>query len=84
MGGIAMGRTGINLRTDFDAAQLRLPASHSRDANQARRLPSIAAIYDGVNRNDAAMVGGKSRLSNDLPACKRRNLKQGISRLQEN
>ncbi len=61
MGGIAMGRAGIDIRSDFDAAQLRMLASHSRDANQARRLLSLAAIYDGMNRKDAAMVGGPSR-----------------------
>ncbi len=56
-----MGRTGTVIRSDFDAAQLRLLASHSRDANQARRLLSLAAIYDGMNRKDAAMVGGMDR-----------------------
>ena len=56
-----MGRTGTIIRTDFDAAQLRLLAGHSRDANQARRLLSLAAIYDGMNRKDAAMVGGMDR-----------------------
>jgi len=61
MGGIAMGRRGTIIRSDFDAAQLRLLASHSRDANQARRLLSLAAIYDGMSRKDAAMVGGMDR-----------------------
>jgi transposase len=61
MGGIAMGRSGTIIRSDFDAAQLRLLASHSRNANQARRLLSLAAIYDGMNRKDAAMVGGMDR-----------------------
>lgn len=56
-----MGRTGTIIRTDFDAAQLRVLASHSRDANQARRLLSLATIYDGMNRKDAAMVGGMDR-----------------------
>lgn len=56
-----MGRTGTVIRSDFDAAQLRLLASHSRDANQARRLLSLAAIYDGINRKDAAILGGMDR-----------------------
>ena len=56
-----MGRTGTVIRCDFDAAQLRLLASHSRDANQARRLLSLAAIYDGMARADAAIVGGMDR-----------------------
>jgi transposase len=61
MGGFAMGRTGIVIRSDFDAGQLRVLASHSRDANQARRLLSLAAIYDGMTRADAAIVGGMDR-----------------------
>ncbi|MDF2370670.1 MAG: IS630 family transposase [Rhizobiaceae bacterium] len=56
-----MGRTGTVIRSDFDAAHLRLLASRSRDANQARRLLSLAAIYDGMNRKDAAIVGGMDR-----------------------
>lgn len=56
-----MGRAGTVIRSDFDAAHLRLLASRSRDANQARRLLSLAAIYDGMNRKDAAIVGGMDR-----------------------
>ncbi len=56
-----MGRAGTTIRSDFDAEQLRLLASHSRDANQARRLLSLAAIYDGMNRKDAAILGGMDR-----------------------
>ncbi len=56
-----MGRTGTTIRSDFNAAQLRLLASRSRDANQARRLLSLALIYDGMNRKDAATLGGMDR-----------------------
>ncbi len=56
-----MGRTGTIIRSDFCAAELRLQASHSKDANQARRLLSLAAIYDGMNRKDAAILGGMDR-----------------------
>ena len=56
-----MGRTGIAIRSDFDATQLRLMARQSRDANQARRLLSLAAIYDGMSRADAAILGGMDR-----------------------
>ncbi len=56
-----MGRAGTTIRSDFDAEQLRLLASHSSDVNQARRLLSLAAIYDGMNRKDAAKVGGMDR-----------------------
>lgn len=45
------------LRTDFDAKSCRLAAKHARDASQARRLLSIAAIYDGASRGEAAVLG---------------------------
>jgi transposase len=61
MGGITMGRTGTAIRSDFDAGQLRVLARHGRDANQARRLLSLAAIYEGMARADAANVGGMDR-----------------------
>src|SRR5450759_2371593 len=48
----------VTLRQDFTAADLRLHARRSRDANQARRLLALAAIYDGGSRGDAARLGG--------------------------
>jgi len=51
----------ITLRPDFDAVALRALAKRCRDARQSRRLLSIAAIYDGMNRGDAASVGGMDR-----------------------
>jgi transposase len=47
----------IPLRTDFDAAQLRGLAKHSRDPDQTRRLLALAAIYAGGSRTDAARIG---------------------------
>jgi hypothetical protein len=47
----------LPLRTDFDAKSCRLAARHSGDASQARRLLSIAAIYDGASRGEAAVLG---------------------------
>jgi len=46
------------LRTDFDASGLRVLARNSKDAGQARRLLSLAAIYDGGRRHEAAKIGG--------------------------
>ena len=43
---------------DFTSAELRREARRSRDANQARRLLALAAIYDGGSRSDAARIGG--------------------------
>ena len=51
----------IPLRSDFDAARVRLAARESEDANQVRRLLALAAIYDGASRADAAEVGGVTR-----------------------
>jgi len=48
----------IPLRTDYDAARLRLAACESKDAGQTRRLLALAAIYDGASRTEAAAVGG--------------------------
>ncbi len=48
----------IGLRDDFDAPALRALAKASRDPNQLRRLLSVAEIYDGGSRGDAARVGG--------------------------
>ncbi len=49
--------TAIALRPDFTASSLRGHARRSRDAAQARRLLSLAVIYDGGSRSEAAMLG---------------------------
>jgi transposase len=46
------------LRDDYDGAGVRGLAKASKDAAQARRLMTLAAIYDGVSRLDAARMGG--------------------------
>ena len=38
-------------------------AHKATDPNQVRRLLAIAAVYDGMNRRDAAAVGGMDRQS---------------------
>ena len=48
----------IALRDDYDGARLRALAKASRDAGQTRRLLSLAVIYDGGIRSDAAALGG--------------------------
>lgn len=48
----------IPLRSDFTALDLRAEARRTRDADQARRLLALAAIYDGGTRGDAARIGG--------------------------
>ena len=51
----------IDLREDFEAATLRRLAAGVRDADQARRLLALAAVYDGMSREDAARIGGMDR-----------------------
>src|ERR1700732_1618878 len=53
--------SAVTLRTDFSAAKLRGLAKTSKDANQSRRLLSLAAVLDGMNRADAARIGGMDR-----------------------
>jgi len=48
----------LKLRSDFEASELRRLARQSDDANQARRLLSLALIYDGHSRTEAAKTGG--------------------------
>ena len=55
--------TAAPLRTDFSARELRRLAKQSRDNNQSRRLLSLAAVLDGMSRDDAARIGGMDRLT---------------------
>ena len=48
----------IKLRGDFTGEELRRLARSSRDAEQVRRLLSLAAIRDGGSRTEAARIGG--------------------------
>lgn len=51
----------ISLRTDFSTSDLRALAGRCTDASQARRLLSLAAVYDGMDRAQAAKIGGMDR-----------------------
>jgi len=51
----------VQLRDDYDAAELRKLAKRSRDPRQIRRLLALAAVYDGMGRAEAAKVGGMDR-----------------------
>jgi transposase len=48
----------VTIRTDYSASELRRLAAGSKDANQSRRLLSLAAVLDGMGRADAARIGG--------------------------
>ena len=51
----------VALRTDFSAGELRQLAKRAEDADQARRLLSLAAVLDGMSRKDAAAIGAMDR-----------------------
>jgi transposase len=51
----------VMLRTDFTADELRRLAKRSPDSNQSRRLLSLAAVLAGMNRGEAARIGGMER-----------------------
>lgn len=51
----------IPLRRDFDAPSLRQLSRRCSDSRQVRRLLALAAVYDGMNRTEAARIGGMDR-----------------------
>lgn len=53
--------SAVSLRADYSAAELRRLAATTRNANQSRRLLSLAAVVDGMNRTEAARIGGMDR-----------------------
>ena len=53
--------SAVSLRADYSAAELRRLAAASRNANQSRRLLSLAAVVDGMSRAAAARIGGMDR-----------------------
>jgi transposase len=51
----------VRLRQDFGADDLRRFAARAKDAAQARRLLALASVLDGMNRTEAARIGGMDR-----------------------
>lgn len=51
----------VEIEPSHTPMQLRRLAASSKDANQSRRLLSIAAALDGMSRADAARIGGMDR-----------------------
>ena len=54
-------RSAVRLREDYSAKELRVLARRSKDVNQSRRLLSLAAVRDGMDREGAAKIGGMDR-----------------------
>ena len=51
----------VRMRMDYSARELRRLAAATTDANQSRRLLSLAAVLDGMSRAGAARIGGMDR-----------------------
>ena len=55
-----MPRT-VEIKPSHTPLELRRLAASTKDANQSRRLLSIAAVLDGMSRAEAAKIGGMDR-----------------------
>lgn len=53
--------SAVRLRADYSSKELRQLAKRVKDNSQARRLLSLAAVLDGMSREDAARIGGMDR-----------------------
>lgn len=51
----------IAITGEWTASELRRLAAASRHASQSRRLLSLAAVLDGMNRTEAARIDGMDR-----------------------
>ena len=51
----------VRLRDDYSAEGLRALAKRAKDVNQSRRLLPLAAVRGGMNRREAARIGGMDR-----------------------
>jgi transposase len=51
----------IAVRDDFEADDLRGLAAKAKDADQARRFLALAAVCDGMDREEAGRIGGMDR-----------------------
>jgi transposase len=51
----------VAVEPSHTSTELRRVAARTKDANQSRRLLSIAAVLDGMSRADAARLGGMDR-----------------------
>src|ERR1700684_1956348 len=53
--------SAVRLREDYSAAELRALGRRSKNVNQSRRLLSLSAVRDGMDRGAAAKIGGMDR-----------------------
>ncbi len=71
--------SAVRLREDYSAEELRMLARRSKDVSQTRRLLSLAAVRDGMDRAAAAKIGGMDRQTKIVEAGPDRE-KDGIVR----
>lgn len=69
-GMFALGRP-IALRPDYDAARRPRQPRDSKDADQVRRLLSLALVYDGGGRTEAAQAWRCEAASGAAVQCER-------------
>src|ERR1700678_953551 len=53
--------SAVRLREDYSAEEIRALARRSKTVNQSRRLLSLAAVRNGMDRGAAAKIGGMDR-----------------------
>jgi transposase len=53
--------SAVSLRGDYTSSELRGLAAATKNANQSRRLLSLAAVLEGMSRAAAARIGGMDR-----------------------
>lgn len=51
----------VDIKRSHTQGELRRLAAGTKDANQSRRLLSVAAVLDGISRAEAARIGGMDR-----------------------
>lgn len=51
----------VAIKPSHTSAELRRLAASTKNANQSRRLLSLAAVLDGMGRAEAARIGGMDR-----------------------
>src|SRR3982074_3592243 len=59
-GGFAMGQA-VPIRTDYAAGEVRRLSTGAEGGGEARGLLALAAVLDGVSREEAARLGGMDR-----------------------
>ena len=78
-----MGAT-VRLRDEFDGPSLRTLAKQCRDGAQARRLLTLAEIYNGARRREAARLAGVGLqiIRDSLPGSASPHAREGSYPLQ--